>query len=387
MNLFVESPQWGWWIVLYFFLGGIASGAYFTANLIDLVGGEDDRRVARFGFWIAFPLVVLCSLFLIVDLERPERFWHMLFKSEVVEEALRLGWPTTADSWRRLADAPLLKYWSPISLGSWALLIFGACSFLSLLGSLWPGGRLERLLGRGIVGRSLQVIGSLAGFFIASYTGTLLTASNQPLWSDSFGIAALFLASSASTGIAALILLAVVRGRVPEGPMHRLELADLWVLALELVVFVLVLASLGPLVERLRDTWNGKLLIGGTFVLALIVPFLAALLPRAWPNLLGLTRRRGVVLGAFSALLGGFVFRYAILNTPPELLTYRNQARSWPAPAEARTPENPLGVFTRFSPEDGRRFPAPGADPDNRATDREDFQPASKVFKANAHEE
>jgi formate-dependent nitrite reductase membrane component NrfD len=387
MNLFVEDPRWGWWIILYFFFGGIASGAYLTANIIDLVGSEEDRRVARLGYWIAFPLIVLCTLFLIVDLERPERFWHMLFKSEVVEAALRRGWPRTADSWRIMADAPLLKYWSPISLGSWALVVFGACSFLSLLGSLWPKSRLDRLLGRGIVGRSLQVIGSLAGFFIAAYTGTLLTASNQPLWSDSFGIAALFLASAASTGIAALIVLAVLRGRVPEESLHRLEHADLWVLTLELIVFVSFLASLGTLVALVRDTWTGKLLIGGMFVMGLIVPFLAALLPRVRPNLLGLTRRRGVLLGACSALLGGFVFRYAILSAPPELLTYRAQARSWPAPAEARTPDMPLGVISRFSPEDERRFPSPGADPDNRATDREHFQPGSKVFKAENHEE
>src|SRR5262249_8307341 len=28
MNLFVEDPEWGWWIILYFYLGGIAAGAY-----------------------------------------------------------------------------------------------------------------------------------------------------------------------------------------------------------------------------------------------------------------------------------------------------------------------------------------------------------------------
>ena len=29
MNLFVADPEWGWWIIRYFFLGGIAAGAYF----------------------------------------------------------------------------------------------------------------------------------------------------------------------------------------------------------------------------------------------------------------------------------------------------------------------------------------------------------------------
>src|SRR5438094_2889487 len=83
MNLFVADPHWGWWIILYFFLGGIAAGAYFMATLIDLVGQDRDRELARLGYGVAFPLISLCGLFLIVDLDQPLRFWHMLFKSEI----------------------------------------------------------------------------------------------------------------------------------------------------------------------------------------------------------------------------------------------------------------------------------------------------------------
>jgi formate-dependent nitrite reductase membrane component NrfD len=53
MNLFVADPHWDWWIVFYFFLDGIAAGAYFTATLLDLFG----RALARLGYRIAFPLV------------------------------------------------------------------------------------------------------------------------------------------------------------------------------------------------------------------------------------------------------------------------------------------------------------------------------------------
>jgi len=87
MNLFVADPEWGGWIILYFFLGGIAAGAYFMATLVELFGHEDDRGLSRVGYWIAFPLVCLCGLFLIADLDRPGRFWPMLFRSEVVHGA------------------------------------------------------------------------------------------------------------------------------------------------------------------------------------------------------------------------------------------------------------------------------------------------------------
>src|SRR3712207_8878356 len=59
--------------------------------------------------------------------------------------------------------------------------------------------RSARLLRRSIFARVLQVVGALVGFFVASYTGALLTATNQPLWSDSVWVAALFLRSEEHT--------------------------------------------------------------------------------------------------------------------------------------------------------------------------------------------
>jgi formate-dependent nitrite reductase membrane component NrfD len=101
-TFFSAAPEWSWLVVLYFFFGGIAGGSYVIAALIDLFGAEEDRLLARLGYLIAFPAVVLCGPLLIVDLERPERFWHMLLQSE------------------RLL--PIAKLWSPMSVGSWMLI-------------------------------------------------------------------------------------------------------------------------------------------------------------------------------------------------------------------------------------------------------------------------
>jgi len=352
MNLFVADPGWGWWIVGYFYLGGIAAGAYFMATLIELFGHEADRPLARIGYWLAFPLIVLCGLLLIVDLHRPERFWHMLFKSEVVEEAFAAGWPLSGRSWGIAIHAPLLKYWSPMSVGSWAVSLFALCSFLSFLGVLWPEGRLARLLHRGPVGRALAVIGSLVGFFVAAYTGALLTATNQPLWSDSVWIAPLFLTSAASTGIASMIVLARWRRAAPIEALHRLERADLWALVLELAVFAIFLGSLGTILVPVLHTWHGLLFIGGTFVLGLLLPLAIHLR-------LGVSALRPELAAALLALAGGFLLRYGLLTTPPELL------RTAPA------------ALATFGPEDGRpRGGGAGADPGNRAGE---VQPPSKI--------
>src|SRR5262249_3486416 len=117
MDLFVTDPEWHWFIIFYFFLGGIAAGAYFTATLVDLVGDESERELSRVGYWIALPLVLLCGLFLTLDLNKPERFWHMLFKSELVHQALAQGWPWSTQSWPTMSHALIWKYWSPMSVG------------------------------------------------------------------------------------------------------------------------------------------------------------------------------------------------------------------------------------------------------------------------------
>src|SRR5262249_51828529 len=155
-------------------------------------------------------------------------FWHMLLQSELVHQALDEGWPLSGSGWLLMLQSPMLKHWSPMSIGAWALAVFGLFSFLSFLGTLWPQGRLSRLLHRKGVGPVFGLLGSAVGFFIASYTGVLLTATNQPLWSQSEWLGALFLASSASTGTAAVLLAADRPGSASPETLHRLEEADLW---------------------------------------------------------------------------------------------------------------------------------------------------------------
>ncbi|MFL5339608.1 MAG: NrfD/PsrC family molybdoenzyme membrane anchor subunit [Gemmataceae bacterium] len=352
MNLFVADPEWGAWIVLYFYLGGIAAGAYFIAALVQVVGGPDDRELSRAGYFIAFPLIVLCGLFLIIDLHRPERFWHMLFKSEVVKEAFGAGWPFSGRAWSLMWRSPLFKYWSPMSVGSWALTVFGFFAAVSFVGSFWPNKLVGRNFFRPIGGRIFAAIGTLFGFFIAAYTGALLSATNQPIWSDSVWLAPLFLTSAASTGIAAMILMLRRRGVASPASIERLERADLWALGLELVLFVVFLASLGGNLNALAHSGHGIVVLGGTLLLGLLAPLAIHLR-------LGVSGRRAEIAAASLALLGGFLLRYGIVYTPPELLR-----------------EGPAAV-AGFGPEDGRAQGAPGADPLNRG---KSVEPRSKVF-------
>ncbi|MHB1134075.1 MAG: NrfD/PsrC family molybdoenzyme membrane anchor subunit [Chloroflexota bacterium] len=287
-TLFTAPAHWQWWIVLYFFFGGIAAGAYFLSTLLGAMGDEGDRPLARLGVYIAFPAVLLCGLLLIVDLNRPERFWHMLVQSETL-------WP-------------MFKAWSPMSVGAWALLIFGAFTFVSLIGALWEAGHIRwqppTMCCTDYFRHIFMFFGTLVGFFLASYTGVLLSVTNRVIWADSNLIGALFLVSAASTGAAAMFLLARQRHWVPRDSLGWLLRVDRWVLVLELLFIALFLITLGPAIRYWLSVW------GVLLAAAVLVGILAPLALHYRPRLLGGT---SLAAAAVLALAGGFLLRVAIV--------------------------------------------------------------------------
>ena len=293
---FTTSPHWGWFIVAYFFLGGLAGGCYFLASLIDLVARPEDRRLARLGYYIAFPLVLICGLLLTIDLGRPERFWHMLIQR---------------NTW-----APMFKSWSPMSFGSWAVLVFGIFSFLSFLAAL---AEEDRPLYRGVdrlrfewfrqlrppapLGTALAVIGGIAGYFLAGYTGILLAITNRPIWSDTPLLGLLFIVSAASTSAALLILLAHRRGWTMPG-LANLHLMDDWVLAIEVIVIIAVIVSLGPVARAWLNVWG--ILLALAVIGGMIVPLVMSWRARPVPL-------SNVTIVATLVLVGGLLLRIVIV--------------------------------------------------------------------------
>src|SRR5207245_10371078 len=119
-----------------------------------------------------------------------------------------------------------------------------------------------------------KVVGGVAGLlgvFIAGYTGILLSVTNRPIWADSPWLGALFVASGVSTGAAALILLAPRRGAT-EQSLARLSAFDTKALAVELLVLVLFIVSLGSINCVWVSVWGLVLLVGvvGFGILALL---------------------------------------------------------------------------------------------------------------------
>jgi formate-dependent nitrite reductase membrane component NrfD len=290
----LQIPEWEWWIVFYFFFGGIAGGAYFTSTMIELVGGPEDRPIARMGYFIAFPLAVICGILLILDLGRPERFWHM-----IVYNKSFLPWPV----WD-----------SPMSVGSYALLLFSLFAFLSFIDALIETGRLPwaplREKYSGTPRLIYSVIGAIFGFFLASYTGVLLATTHIPAWANNPLLGALFLASGASTGMAAIALGLILSKTDVGAAWAKLKQADNVALILEIVLLIAFVALLGTAASFLFSGLSGILLIGGVLIIGLIVP----LVIQFRSGFQGVKSPANMTLVvAILILVGGFLMRTVIV--------------------------------------------------------------------------
>ena len=148
------------------------------------------------------------------------------------------------------------------------------------------------------------MIGGLFGFYVAGYTGVLLAVTNRPIWSDTPLLGMLFVVSAASISAALMILLARRSRRTMPGlaALHRM---DAWVIALELIVLIAVMVSLGPVVRAWLNAW-GLLLFFGVIVLGMLVP-----LAFYWRR--EAAGEHNMMTTAALVLVGGFILRMVIV--------------------------------------------------------------------------
>jgi formate-dependent nitrite reductase membrane component NrfD len=166
----------------------------------------------------------------------------------------------------------------------------------------WTGAR--RLRPPGTIGGIISIIGGLLAFYVAGYTGVLLAVTNRPIWSDSPLLGMLFVVSAASISAALMILLAE-RNRWTMPGIADLHRMDVWVLALELIVLIAFLISLGPVFRAWFSVW-GVVLLLGVIVLGMLVP-LSLSWRRQWLGDLNITASAALVL------IGGFILRMVIV--------------------------------------------------------------------------
>ncbi len=274
----IKSSYYGWLIVAYFFIGGLASALPFIANIVDLFGRREDRGVVRAGRYIALLGALVSPFLLIGDLHTPRRWYNML---------------------------RIYRGTSPMSIGAWALTTFGTFTGIVAFGQAlddWLGWALGRW-----IARIFTWPAALAGGIVSLYTGTLIAATNIPLWTSGFPyLSSLFASSAVSTATATLMLAAQVT-RASSSTRRRLA----W-LGLVAGSSVLIFASLiarhwrrfkmdAPLrVPTLQFGWRVGVLGMGILV-PLVVHTLEAIK--------GSTLSTLSTVAAISTLVGGFILR------------------------------------------------------------------------------
>jgi len=217
----LTSPHlqiWDWRVSLYLFLGGLSAGLAVMATILHLRKGGELVKDEPAGYLAPLLVPVILGvgmLFIFLDLERKLNVY-----------------------WLYLTVQPL----SPMSWGSWGLLVFFPVSGLFALATL-PDDLLNRPALAPLQKLSLrmrELLFPLAalnfgmGIFIGIYTGVLLSSFvARPLWNSAI-LPVLFLTSALSVGAALMIM--IVRTNAAKLWFTKM---DIWLIVGEMVLLPL----------------------------------------------------------------------------------------------------------------------------------------------------
>lgn len=182
---------WEWPIAIDLLAAGLAGGAYFSGFLTDRISGGKYPLLPKIAMFLGVPLVLLGSLLLVLDLGEQLRAWHLFtrFRPE-----------------------------STMSMGTWILLLYALIGIVMI--ALWWSKSFDpdevRLTGLSGLARAIRPAARALGVLswialvlavvLMTYTGVLLSATNQALWASTFLLPVLFVVSAVFTGSALLLL-------------------------------------------------------------------------------------------------------------------------------------------------------------------------------------
>jgi formate-dependent nitrite reductase membrane component NrfD len=308
----LKSAEWALLVDLYFFLGGLAGGAFVVATVAALVDERRLRSLVRVGYKVALLAIIPGPILLVLDLGRPSRFFHMLLAAK----------PGGDIGTNVFTVGPFhLKLLSPMSGGAWALLIFGICAFLAVLLISLEDRKSRRFgVSRALVG----LVGSAFGFFVAAYPGVLLGATTRPLFLGAHWLGALFLAVGAASGAAAIALIMAVLGGQNREALSRLMSFTAFALVLEVAFLVLFVASvwltgsagIRQALGQLLAGFDGLLFWLGAVGIGLVIPLVL--------HFAGMIRRGNPELAALVSVLvlaGGFLVKYVVITAGQRVLS------------------------------------------------------------------
>lgn len=287
---------WTWEIPAYLFMGGLTAGIMLFASLMVLLNKEQDFPFAAYKLPLWAPIILsIGMLFLFLDLSHKLYVWRFY---------------TT------------FQFASPMSWGSWILLLVYPVSLLLAACTLRPGyPTLGRLVDRFRLGTWLMDFacrhrfvvaqwGIVLAIFLGFYTGILLSAfSARPFWNTGF-LAPLFLISGMSAA-AALVLL----GTRSEHERHSFTRIDIVLIAIKMALIALLLVNLAT-GSRVQIEAS-HMVLGGDFTVPFwfwfVLPGLMIPLLLEYWELKG-RRRAWMLISPLLVLYGGYMLRHLTVD-------------------------------------------------------------------------
>jgi hypothetical protein len=222
----LKRPQWTVEVPIYFFVGGLAGAASVIAAVGEL--SSADARLIRHSRWLAAIGGLISPALLISDLGMPSRFLNML---------------------------RVFKIQSPMSVGSWTLVAFSnSAAAAAVLGEI-ERRRPSRAIS--VLTDASQIVATLTGMVLSTYTGVLIGATAIPAWNEHVATLPIHFAASGTSAAASILELSGNKSKA----LNRIAIGAA---AIETVMGVSIELSSAPATQRsLRSGLALRLLASG----------------------------------------------------------------------------------------------------------------------------
>jgi len=249
-------------IATYFYLTGLSAGSFIISTMAYGFGMVRFKPVGKIGVVMATLLLLVAPIILLIDLEQPLRFWHLIF---------------------------YLRITSPITWGTFLLSLYPLNCMV--YGYFMFKGDLKRTKIFGLIGIPLALM-------VHGYTGFILALGKaRVLWNTAI-MPPIFLVSAMVSGLALMILVVVVkdfvlqRKKEPDRPliyalgkfMVASILLDLILIGIDLTVLLTSTTEAYMAAHMLLAGEFSFLFLGVEIVLGGVLPLILLLFPftRRW---------------------------------------------------------------------------------------------------------
>jgi Ni/Fe-hydrogenase subunit HybB-like protein len=277
---------WKVYIPLYFYFTGLSAGSFILSTLSTVFGIKRFKPMALPAAIISLVLLLLAPACLILDLNQPLRFWHTL----VPEYFNRT---------------------SALSYGSWLLTFYPLANLIYIYFIFVKNDHITKILGTITVPLAI---------FVHAYTGFAFALVRARAWWHSALMPGYFLTSALLSGIALLLIVALIMDRYRREKLEpelykSLRLMMIGILLVDLFwsgsFWLTLLVSTADGYASIMYALHEKSYVWGEFVAGMLVPLVILVLPwtrekKSWLCLASLLIIGGVFLMRYSVVFIGF---------------------------------------------------------------------------------